>query len=64
MISCGEVLKAKLHVVVYTMQRDEDEENVGSSYHVTIQDESELQEDVDGLRTHDINGKLFKKYYP
>uniref|UniRef100_M1D9U1 Uncharacterized protein n=1 Tax=Solanum tuberosum TaxID=4113 RepID=M1D9U1_SOLTU len=63
-VSCGEVLKAKSHVVVYTKQRVEDEESVGSSYHVTVQDESELQEDVDGLRTHVINGKLYKKYYP
>ncbi|KAL3365308.1 hypothetical protein AABB24_010450 [Solanum stoloniferum] len=63
-ISCGEVLKPKSHVVVYTKQRDEDEKSVGSSYHVIVQDESELQEDVDGLRTHVINGKLFKKYYP
>ncbi|KAH0657785.1 hypothetical protein KY289_026533 [Solanum tuberosum] len=63
-ISCGEVLKAKSHVVVCTKQRDEDEESVGSSYHVTVQDESELQEDVDSLQTHVINEKLFKKYYP
>ncbi|KAH0665037.1 hypothetical protein KY285_026243 [Solanum tuberosum] len=48
-ISCGEVLKAKSHVVVYTKQRDEDEESVGFSYHVIVQDESELQEDVDCL---------------
>ncbi|XP_060200762.1 uncharacterized protein LOC132629033 [Lycium barbarum] len=38
-VSCGEVLKAKSHVVVYTKERDEDEESVGSSYHVTVQDE-------------------------
>ncbi|KAH0720373.1 hypothetical protein KY285_005175 [Solanum tuberosum] len=38
-VSCGEVLKAKSHVVVYTKQRGEDEESVGSSYHVATQDE-------------------------
>ncbi|KAK4351413.1 hypothetical protein RND71_030726 [Anisodus tanguticus] len=36
-ILCREVLKAKLHTVVYTKERDEDEESVGSSYHVTAQ---------------------------
>ena len=34
-VSCGEVLKAKSHVVFYTKQSEEDEECVGSSYHVT-----------------------------
>ncbi|XP_060183015.1 uncharacterized protein LOC132612963 [Lycium barbarum] len=38
-VSCGEVLKAKSHVVVYTKERDEDKESVGSSYHVAVQDE-------------------------
>ncbi|KAH0675715.1 hypothetical protein KY285_023516 [Solanum tuberosum] len=32
-------LKAKAHTVVYTKERKEDEESVGSSYHVTIQNE-------------------------
>ncbi|KAH0650277.1 hypothetical protein KY284_030189 [Solanum tuberosum] len=41
-VSCGEVLKAKSHVVVYTKQRDEYEESVGSSYHVATQDESHI----------------------
>ncbi|XP_059289059.1 uncharacterized protein LOC132042550 [Lycium ferocissimum] len=36
-VSCGEVLKAKSHTVVYTKERDEDEESVGSSYHITAQ---------------------------
>ena len=38
-VSCGEILMAKSHVVVYTKQREKDEESVGSSYHVTRQDE-------------------------
>ena len=38
-VSCGEVLKAKSHVMVYTKKREEDEESVGSSYHITTQDE-------------------------
>ncbi|KAH0685749.1 hypothetical protein KY285_019065 [Solanum tuberosum] len=41
-VSCGEVLKAKSHVVVYTKQRGEDEESVGSSYHVATQDERHI----------------------
>ncbi|KAH0636032.1 hypothetical protein KY290_036427 [Solanum tuberosum] len=41
-VSCGEVLKAKSHVVVYTKQRGEDEESVGSSYHVATQDERQI----------------------
>uniref|UniRef100_M1DGH8 Uncharacterized protein n=1 Tax=Solanum tuberosum TaxID=4113 RepID=M1DGH8_SOLTU len=41
-VSCGEVLKEKSHVVVYTKQRDEDEESVGFSYHVTTQDERHI----------------------
>ena len=39
MVSCGEVIKAKLHVVVYTKQCEEDEKSDGSLYHVTTQDE-------------------------
>ncbi|KAH0686027.1 hypothetical protein KY284_016580 [Solanum tuberosum] len=41
-VSCGEVQKAKSHVVVDTKQRDEYEESVGSSYHVTTQDERHI----------------------
>ena len=37
MVSCKEELKAKVHTVVYTKEREEDEESVGSSNHVTIQ---------------------------
>ncbi|XP_060200095.1 uncharacterized protein LOC132628316 [Lycium barbarum] len=36
-VSCEEVLKEKSHTVVYTKERDEDEESVGSSYHITAQ---------------------------
>ncbi|KAH0773265.1 hypothetical protein KY290_010402 [Solanum tuberosum] len=36
-VSCKEELKAKAHTVVYTKEREEDEESVGSSNHVTIQ---------------------------
>ncbi|XP_070040883.1 uncharacterized protein [Nicotiana tomentosiformis] len=39
-VSCKDVLKIKPYTVVYTKERDEDEESVGSSYHVTAQDES------------------------
>ncbi|XP_049359184.1 uncharacterized protein LOC125823856 [Solanum verrucosum] len=38
-VSCKEELKAKAHTVVYTNEREEDEESVGSSNHVTIQNE-------------------------
>ncbi|XP_070042509.1 uncharacterized protein [Nicotiana tomentosiformis] len=39
MVSCDEVLKVKPYTMVYTKERDEDEESVGSSYHVTAQSE-------------------------
>ncbi|XP_070050774.1 uncharacterized protein [Nicotiana tomentosiformis] len=39
MVSCDEVLKVKPYTVVYTKERDEDEENVGSLYHITAQGE-------------------------
>nr|XP_009791875.1 PREDICTED: uncharacterized protein LOC104239038 [Nicotiana sylvestris] len=35
----GEVLKVKTHTVVHTRERDEDEESVGSSYHITANEE-------------------------
>ncbi|KAH0636131.1 hypothetical protein KY290_036559 [Solanum tuberosum] len=38
-VSCKEELKAKAHTMVYTKECEEDEESVGSSYHVTIQNE-------------------------
>ncbi|KAH0727823.1 hypothetical protein KY290_003540 [Solanum tuberosum] len=38
-VSCKEELKAKVHTIVYTKEREKDEESVGSSYHVTIQNE-------------------------
>ena len=37
MVSYKEELKAKVHTVVYTKELEEDEESVGSSNHVTIQ---------------------------
>ncbi|XP_070046401.1 uncharacterized protein [Nicotiana tomentosiformis] len=37
--SCDGVLKVKPYTVVYTKERDKDEESVGSSYHVTAQGE-------------------------
>ncbi|XP_070055284.1 uncharacterized protein [Nicotiana tomentosiformis] len=37
MVSCDEVLKVNPYTVVYTKERDEDEESVGSLYHVTAQ---------------------------
>ncbi|XP_019234100.1 PREDICTED: uncharacterized protein LOC109214618 [Nicotiana attenuata] len=39
LISCGEVLKVKTRTVVHTRQRDEDEESVGSSYHIIANEE-------------------------
>ena len=39
MVSCKEELKAKVHTVVYTKELEKDEESVGSSNHVTIQNE-------------------------
>ena len=38
-VSCKKELKAKVHIVVYTRESEEDEESVGSSNHVTIQSE-------------------------
>ncbi|XP_049378083.1 uncharacterized protein LOC125842824 [Solanum stenotomum] len=38
-VSCKEELKAKVHTVVYTKEHEEDEESVGSSNHITIQNE-------------------------
>ncbi|XP_070015574.1 uncharacterized protein [Nicotiana sylvestris] len=40
MVLCKEVLEVKPYTVVYTNERDEDEESVGSSYHVTVQGEN------------------------
>ncbi|XP_070008667.1 uncharacterized protein [Nicotiana sylvestris] len=39
LISCGEVLKVKTRTVVHTREHDEDEESVGSSYHITTNKE-------------------------
>ncbi|XP_075081808.1 uncharacterized protein LOC142166433 [Nicotiana tabacum] len=36
-VLCDEVLKVKPYTVVYTKEHNEDEESVGSSYHVTAQ---------------------------
>ncbi|XP_070047529.1 uncharacterized protein [Nicotiana tomentosiformis] len=36
-VSCKEVLRVKPYIAVYTKERDEDEESMGSSYHVTVQ---------------------------
>ncbi|XP_060202223.1 uncharacterized protein LOC132630681 [Lycium barbarum] len=51
MVSYGEVLKENSHIVVYTKERDEDEQSVGSSYHVTCNhisiNDGEPQEDED-----------------
>ena len=41
-VSCYKVLKEKAHSVVYTKERKEDEESVGSSYHVTTQNEKDV----------------------
>ncbi|XP_070036180.1 uncharacterized protein [Nicotiana tomentosiformis] len=39
MVSCDEVLKVKPYTMVYTKERGEDKESVGSSYHVIAQGE-------------------------
>ncbi|XP_070007453.1 uncharacterized protein [Nicotiana sylvestris] len=39
LISCREGLKVKTHTVVHTRERGEDEESVGSSYHITTNEE-------------------------
>ncbi|XP_070040997.1 uncharacterized protein [Nicotiana tomentosiformis] len=39
-VSCKEVLKIKPYTVVYTKERDKNEESVGSSYHVIVQGEN------------------------
>ena len=55
MVSCKEELKAKVHTVVYTKEREEDEESVGSSNHVTIQNEydslpqKKIEEEVEDI---------------
>ncbi|KAH0781214.1 hypothetical protein KY290_000812 [Solanum tuberosum] len=38
-VAVGKELNAKIHIVVYTKEHEEDEESVGFSYHVTIQNE-------------------------
>ena len=55
MVSCKEELKAKVHTMVYTKDREEDEESVGSSNHVTIQNEynslpqKKIEEEVEDI---------------
>ena len=55
MVSCKEKLKAKVHTVVYTKEREEDEESVGSSNHVTIQNkydslpQMKIEEEVEDI---------------
>ncbi|XP_019234165.1 PREDICTED: uncharacterized protein LOC109214680 [Nicotiana attenuata] len=39
LILCGEVLKVKARTVVHTRERDEDEESIGSSYHIAANEE-------------------------
>ncbi|XP_070029104.1 uncharacterized protein [Nicotiana sylvestris] len=39
LISCGEVLKLKTRTVVHTREHDDDEESVGSSYHINANEE-------------------------
>ncbi|XP_015078307.1 uncharacterized protein LOC107022114 [Solanum pennellii] len=55
MVSCKEELKAKVHTMVYTKESEEDEESVGSSNHVTIQNEydslpqKKIEEEVEDI---------------
>ncbi|XP_070049336.1 uncharacterized protein [Nicotiana tomentosiformis] len=55
-ISCKEVLKVKPYIVVYTKERDEDEESMGSSYHVTVQGENGVPSSMeDNAELEDIS---------
>ena len=45
-VSCNKVLKAKSHMVVYTKQREEDKESVGSSYHVTTHNKKDVSSQI------------------
>lgn len=42
---CGSVLKARFHTIVYTKPKENDEESVGSSYHVTINNEEYVEKE-------------------
>lgn len=54
-VSCGEELNLKSHVIVYPKQRDKDEQCFGCSFHVTSQDESisfisiKMDEELDNI---------------
>uniref|UniRef100_M1D921 Uncharacterized protein n=1 Tax=Solanum tuberosum TaxID=4113 RepID=M1D921_SOLTU len=60
-----EELKAKAHTVVYTKEREEDEESVGSSYHVTIHNEHDalpkikIDEELEDIKlSNELNAKV------
>ncbi|XP_070049133.1 uncharacterized protein [Nicotiana tomentosiformis] len=55
-VSCKEVLKVKPYNVVYTKEHDEDEESVGSSYHVTVQGENGVPSSMeDNAKLEDVS---------
>ncbi|XP_070006610.1 uncharacterized protein [Nicotiana sylvestris] len=55
-VSCKEVLKVKPYTVVYTKECDEDEESVGSSYHVIVQVENGIPSSMeDNAELEDVS---------
>ena len=54
-VSCKEEIKAKVYIVLYTKEREKIEESVGSSSHVTIQNEyasspqKKIEEEVEDI---------------
>ncbi|XP_070026114.1 uncharacterized protein [Nicotiana sylvestris] len=56
MVSCEEVLKVKPYTVVYTKERNKDEESVGSSYHITVQGENSVSSSMeDNVELEDVS---------
>ncbi|XP_019242040.1 PREDICTED: uncharacterized protein LOC109222091 [Nicotiana attenuata] len=56
-VSCEEVLKVKPYTMIYTKERDKDEESLGSSYHVTVQGENGVSSSMeDNTELEDPNG--------
>lgn len=44
-VDCGTALKEKFHTIISTNLREEDEESLGSSYHITIVDRNDVEEE-------------------
>ncbi|XP_070006858.1 uncharacterized protein [Nicotiana sylvestris] len=55
-VSCEEVLKVKPYIVVYTKEHNENEESVGSSYHITVQGENGVSSSMeDNAELEDVS---------